>query len=126
MKKERFVATFAFSGEIDGALVVGAADAQRNTSRYILFQLALDEEDSEFGTIHLERDDQRWSCYDGIKRCVLDGDRLIVELNDMGVSELECDLVEVDLVLDTELLSELRSGLIRVFHRFPGIFDTER
>lgn len=100
-----FTARFAYSGEIDGALVVGVADSEMNTKRYLLFQLGLDpdEQDISLGLdgIHVERDDQRWSGHGAFEKCTLEPRALRLDLNATGIEHLECSAIEVRLDLDT-------------------------
>ena len=61
-------------------------------AKYVMFQCPLrtDEQDSHLGLngLYIERDDQVFGCYNGVKSITKLGDRIEIDLNDEGQRHL--------------------------------------
>jgi Immunity protein 10 len=109
-----FDLNFVSVNEIDDALVVGFADHQFETTRYVMFQRSLDRNDDD--GVYVERDGQQFSAYGTVNSCTLTRhqinlslDALLAEAVDMPSSfaiRFSC----TDVVFE-----DLRAALPRIF-----------
>lgn len=70
---------FVSVSEVDGALVVGFADHEFETTRYVLFQRSLDPDDQD--GVYAERDGQQYSAYGRVEVCTLGRDQIDIVLS---------------------------------------------
>ena len=120
MSKPLFHANFVAIIDDDHSKIVGFADRQFNTKRYLQFQLSLrsDAQDQALGldTYYVEKDDQSNSCYGGIQSVDLHANMITLRLDDLGSQRLDMDKVAlITFDADDKALSELRSGLATIF-----------
>ena len=99
--------------------LVGLADERLGTRQYLMLQRARehDEQDVALGmdTYHVERDDQRWSCYGGVERFELHRDRVVVRFTTSGATCLRAEGMEISFSVSDGRFDELASGLQRIF-----------
>ena len=65
--------------------------------------------------VYIERDDQRWSCYDGVESWSIVRERLAIELNPKGLRALECRRMVVELAIDDLAYESFCNGLVQLF-----------
>src|SRR4051794_10721668 len=65
---------FVFVSEADDALVVGFADHEFETSRYVMFQRSLDPDEDD--GVYAERDGQQYCAYGRVESCTLSRDQV--------------------------------------------------
>ena len=72
-----------------------------------------DEQDIKLGmgTYHIERDDQSYGGYGGVKSWTLKDDSLLIELNEKGKKNLQLDTLEVSFQIDAATQEDLRGKL---------------
>jgi len=84
-------------------------------SNYVMiqYQKDYDEQDAALGmnTYHIERDDQSYGGYGGVKSWALHTGSLIIELNETGKKNLGTDKIEIEFTIDETLLEKLRKNL---------------
>ena len=120
MSKPLFHANCVAVVDDEFSRIVGFADRQFDTKRYLQFQLSDegDEHDEALGlnTYYVEKDDQSNSCYGGIESIDLHTNTIRIKLNDVGSQRLDLDrVVLITFDADEETLGELRSGLTTIF-----------
>ena len=120
MRKPLFHANCVANVDDANCRVVGFADQQFDTKRYLQFQLshASDAQDQALGldTYYVEVDDQSNSCYGGIERIELRANAITLRLDDVGSQRLNLDKdVLITFDADDKTLCELRSGLATIF-----------
>ena len=95
--------TFAFSGDEGGS------------AKYLMFQYPLqtDEQDRnlELDGLYIERDDQVFGCYHGVKSIRTIDDRIEIELSDTGKRRLQ---VERMVIIPEYLDTSIEKGLLRL------------
>ena len=107
-------AGFVSVDEVDGALVVGFADRQFETSAYFMLQRGLDPQDDD--GVYLEHTDPAHGAYARVSRCALSRNRIELTVDQAAAEALEVDTTfAVELSGDRELLSRLQRGLERFF-----------
>jgi len=78
--------------DADETLVFAFSANGSEPARYVVFQYPLqtDEQDSHLGLdgLYIERDDQVFGCYNGVKSITKLGDRIAIDLNDEGQRHL--------------------------------------
>lgn len=100
--------------------IVGFADRQFDTKRYLQFQRSRmsDAQDQALGldTYYVEKDDHSNSCYGGIESIDLHANTIALRLDDEGSQRLDLDkVVLITFDADDKTLGELRSGLATIF-----------
>ncbi len=100
--------------------IVGFADQQFNTKRYLQFQLSrvsdARDQELELDTYYVEKDDQSNSCYGGIESIDLHANAITLKLDDFGSQRLDLDkVVLITFDADDKTLGDLRSGLATIF-----------
>lgn len=115
-----FHATYLAAIEDEVGWVVGLADRQLDTRRYLQFQRGhvSDAQDQALGldSYYVERDDQSNSCYGGIESIDLGADTIKLKLDDTGSKSLKLDKnVLITFDADQQTLDRFRSGLVAVF-----------
>ena len=100
--------------------IVGFADQQFDTKRYLQFQISRvsDAQDQALGldTYYVEKDDQSNSCYGGIESLDLHANTITLKLDDVGSQRLNlAKVVLITFDADDKTLGELRSGLATIF-----------
>ena len=108
--------------------LVGFADSQFNTKRYLTLQrgkFPQSPEDSLDPTgYHVELDDQRIAGYEGIKHFVLFTDRVVVEFEDEALAgQRDNSEIVVEFSLRPQQLDQLRNGLTRIFDGYECFAD---
>jgi hypothetical protein len=108
--------------------VVGFADAEFNTERYLLLQRGKSPQAQDVALgldgYHVEVDDQTKSSYGGIKCFELFRDRAVVEFEDDASSVLGGKKVLViAFMLRERQLDQLRDCLARIFSGYECFFD---
>ena len=107
-------AGFESVDEIDGALVVGFADRQFDTSAYFMLQRGLDPVDDD--GVYLEHTDQAYGTYVRVSSCALSRNRIELTVDEAAAEALETGTTfAVEFSGDQEVLSRLQKGLERVF-----------
>ena len=105
--------------DMDDLCLVGFADEAFDTQQYLILQRSYvdDEQDVRLGmnTYHVERDDQRWSCYGGIERFELHKDRVVVRFTPSDAQMLQADGMEITFAIDGTLFEKLTRRLERIF-----------
>lgn len=106
--------TFAFSADEGGS------------AKYLMFQYPLqaDEQDRnlELDGLYIERDDQVFGCYHGVKSIRTIDDRIEIELSDTGKRRLQVErMVVIPALWDTPI--EL--GLLRLAELSGGKYEVE-
>lgn len=98
-------------------LIVGFYTAEN----YLMIQQSLeyDEQDRQLGmdTYHIERDDQSYGGYGGVRRINLKRDSIKVELDETGKKNLQSDVIKVDFQTDDETFRLLSKKLSFIFGR---------
>ena len=120
MSKPLFHANYVEIVDDEHSRIVGFADRQFDTKRYLQFQLSrvTGAQDHALGleTYYVEKDDQSNSCYGGIERIDLHANAISLKLDDMGSQRLDLSsVVLITFDADDKTLSELRSGLATIF-----------
>jgi Immunity protein 10 len=106
-------AGFVSIDEIDGALVVGFADRQYDTSQYFMFQRSLDPSDDD--GVYLEHTDQAYGIYGQVTSCSLSSCRIELTVDERTAEHLETEgTFAIDFSCDHESLLRLQSGLERI------------
>lgn len=81
---------------------------------YLMIQQSLDE-NSGINSYHIERDDQSYGGYGGVRQIVLEQNSIEVELDDDGKENLQCDGVKIDFETDEETFELLSEKLKFIF-----------
>ena len=120
MSKPLFHASCVAVVDNEYSRVVGFADRQFDTKRYLQFQRSRmsDAQDQALGleTYHVEKDDQSNSCYGGVESIDLHANTIALRLDDVGSQRLDLDkVVLITFDADDKTLGELRSGLATIF-----------
>ena len=120
MSKPLFQTTCVAIVDDEYSRIVGFANQQFDTKRYVQFQLSRtsDAQDPALGldTYYVEKDDQSNSCNGGIDSIDLHADSITLKLNDVGSQRLDLDkVVLITFDADDKTLGELRSGLATIF-----------
>lgn len=108
--------------------LVGFADAEFNTQRYLTLQRGKSPEpqDIKLGLdgYHVEVDDQSRSCYGGIKCFELFHDHAVVEFENDTLSALgDGKVLIVGFALRQRQLDQLRDCLTRIFEGYDCFVD---
>ncbi|HRH42049.1 MAG TPA: Imm10 family immunity protein [Pyrinomonadaceae bacterium] len=87
---------------------------------YLMIQQSIDgydEQDEKLGmnSYHIERDDQSFGGYGGVKQIHLQRNTIEVELDEIGQQNLQCDGVKVDFDTDDETYQTLAEKLKSIF-----------
>src|SRR5688572_30639313 len=104
-------------------LLVGFSDKRHDTTDYLTFQRAheFDEQDIRLGmaAVYVERNDQRFSGYGGMRSVVLFPDRLHIDFDDRGAAFMG-GITATDITFQflRERFEALRSGLQQCFAGF--------
>ncbi|WP_323144994.1 Imm10 family immunity protein [Massilia phyllosphaerae] len=106
--------TFAFSADEGGS------------AKYLMFQYPLqaDEQDRnlELDGLYIERDDQVFGCYHGVKSIRTIDDRIEIELSDTGKRRLQVErMVVIPALWDTPI----ERGLLRLAELSGGKYEVE-
>lgn len=123
-----FKATCIHSEDMGDYLLVGLADQRHDTVDYLTFQRAheFDEQDVRLGlnNVYVERNDQGYSGYGGIRSITIFSDHLHIEFDDHGADFMD-GITTTDIVFDfpRESLEALRSGLLQCFSGFDFFHD---
>ena len=120
MSKPLFHASCVAVVDDEYSRIVGFADRQFDTKRYLQFQRSRmsDAQDQALGleTYHVEKDDQSNSCYGGVESIDLHANTIALRLDDVGSQRLDLDkVVLITFDADDKTLGELRSGLATIF-----------
>jgi hypothetical protein len=104
----------------DESCLVGFADQEYDTQRYLQLQRAHvnDAQDQALGldTYYVERDDQRNSCYGGIECCDLHADKIRLSFSDAGSRSLNLrEPMRISFDIDEEKLNAVRILLATIF-----------
>jgi len=107
-------AGFVSVDEIDGALMVGFADRQVDTSKYFMLQRGLDPTDDD--GVYLEHTDQAYGTYGQVLSCSLSSGRIEVTVDEATARSLGTEATfAVEFSCDHPSLLRLRSGIERIF-----------
>lgn len=87
---------------------------------YLMIQQSLDEYDEQdiklgMNTYHIERDDQSYGGYGGVKQITLQRNQINVELNEIGQKNLDCEQVEIEFQTDDANYQLLTEKLSYIF-----------
>ena len=119
MSKPLFHASCVAVVDDEYSRIVGFADRQYDTKRYLQFQRSRmsDAQDQALGldTYYVEKDDQSNSCYGGVESIDLHANTIALRLDDVGSQRLDLDkVVLITFDADDKTLGELRSGLATI------------
>ena len=91
----------------------------------VTLDLAPSEQDRSLGmdAVHIELNDQHWSCYGGIGAVSVYPRRLVIELNERGAKNLDESKISVEFELPAERRSQLRTVLGVIFDGMPSLVD---
>lgn len=125
---ETFTATFAAYEDRGSFAVVSLADDEADPRDYLIFQSAYEftQRDIRLGmnTVHLERNDQIWSGYGGLRLITLNRERLTLELDEHGAEFMDgTAFMRVDLDLSFTDYKKLCVGLRACFAGTPFFVD---
>jgi hypothetical protein len=114
--------------DMDDLWLVGFADKKFGSRDYLMLQRAYidDEQDISLGmnTYHVERNDQRWSGYGGIRTFELFRDRVIVTFTEKGAIEMgNVSSVEITFQVGAREFAELKERLERIFAGTSCLID---
>ena len=105
---------FASVTEADGVLIVGFADHEFETTRYIMLQRSLDPSDDD--GVYLERDGQQFGGYGDIKTCTLTRQQLELALDPCLAEAVELPRqLAIRFSCDEAVFQMLRAALPRIF-----------
>jgi hypothetical protein len=104
----------------DDFLLVAFRDSRAAPEQYLMLQRtrAVDAQDLELGMedVYVERNDQRWSAYGGIRSVLLSRDRLVLEFDDRTTAKLGShNVIEVHFDLDDARFKAIQDGVAQVF-----------
>ena len=124
-----FDATCVTVDATENSISVGFADSEFDAGRYLMLQRAdnFSEEDTLTGMndIYIERDDQQWSRYGGMRRCELLTDRFRVEFEESAAATMGgLQFTEVSFDIAPRHFTALRNGLLRCFQGFEYFVDS--
>ena len=106
--------SFVSVSEIDGALVVGFADREFETTKYVMFQRSLDPDDDD--GVYAERDGQQYSAYGLVESCTLSRDQVRFVLSQALAHALEIPTaLSIRFHCGDDVYLVLRRGLGRLF-----------
>jgi hypothetical protein len=106
-------AGFVSVDEINFALIVGFADRQFDTSRYLILQRSLNADNDE--GVYLEHNNQACSAYGTVSRCLLSDGRIEMTVDDTTAHSLGTEVTfAIGLPDDPAVLHRLRTGLERI------------
>jgi hypothetical protein len=107
-------AGFVSVNEIEGALVVGFADRQFDTSEYFMLQRSLDPADDD--GVYMEHTDQAYGTYGEVASCSLSSNRIEIAVDEATAEHLGTDQTfGVEFSCDDSALMRIRSGLEKIF-----------
>lgn len=88
----------------------------REDENYLMIQQS-QEHDEELGmnTYHIERDDQSYGGYGGVKKVTLHKNSAEFVLDATGKENLDCEKVIVDFDIDKETFEQLEEALQKIF-----------
>lgn len=120
MNAPLFHATCLAAIESEFGWVVGLADHEFNTTRYLQFQNGhvSDSQDQAPGQdmYYVERDDQSNSCHGGIESIDLNTNMITLKFSDAGSRALKLEkIVRITFEADARTLERFKSGLAAVF-----------
>jgi hypothetical protein len=125
---QSFKATCMHAEDMGDYLLVGLADQKYDTVDHLMFQRTheFDEQDIRLGmdAVHVQRNDQGYSGYGGIRSVGLFPDRLHVEFDDEGIGFMG-GLASTEVTFDFpgEVIERLRSALEECFAGFDCFRD---
>lgn len=87
---------------------------------YLIIQQSLDEYDEQdvslgMNTYHIERDDQSYGGYGGVKQVRLSRKLIEIDLDETGKENLDCDSVRINFETDDETYTLLKEKLKQIF-----------
>jgi hypothetical protein len=107
-------AGFVSVDECEGALVVGFADRQFDTSEYFMLQRSVDPDDED--GVYLEHTDQAYGTYGKVLSCSLSSGRIEIAVDEETAEHLGTEpAFAVEFSCDDACLVRLRSGLETIF-----------
>ena len=105
---------FVSVSEVDGALVIGFADHEFETTRYVMFQRSLDPDDDD--GVYAERDGQQYSAYGRVESCALGRDQVSFVLSQTLAAALDIPPeLSVHFDCGDDTFDSLRIGLGKLF-----------
>jgi hypothetical protein len=125
MPNKRQSATNAFHAScvsLDGdgeSWLVGFADSSSEPDRYFILERAFedDEQDITLGmnSYHIERDDQRWSMYGGVRSFKLSSGVANIAFSDEGVAVMGMADLKITFQLSDDEFGNLKERLLNLF-----------
>jgi Immunity protein 10 len=107
-------AGFVSVDEMEGAVVVGFADRQFDTSDYFMLQRGLDPADDD--GVYLEHTDQACGTYGSVASCSLSSGRIEITVDEVTAEHLGTEpAFAVEFSCDDATLRKIRTGLEKVF-----------
>ena len=112
----RFTATCVTYQTQDDVAMLGFADDEFKTTRYVLLQKDLEpsQRDLELAhdTLYIEIDDQRHSRYGGVVKAQLQESRLVLKLDPQAAADMSVDdTIEISFRVPMERLKEISNQL---------------
>lgn len=116
-------AGFVSVDEIHDALIVGFADRQFDTSRYLMLQRSLNPNDD--AGVYLEHNNQGCSTYGAVSRCLLGNGRIEITVDDATAKRLGTETsFAIEFPHDQASLRRLQTGLEQILDGTPCRFKT--
>ena len=120
----RFDAAYIYSSDDGEIVMVGFADRQYDTQRYVLLQRAKNVSDEERALgqeqVHVTVDDQGRSMYGGIRAVLFDGNAVTIQLEEGCGRQLGTDEeIMIRLAVDDAQRAELLAGMKDLFAHRP-------
>jgi hypothetical protein len=105
------------------ALIVGFADRQFDTSRYLMLQRSLNPDDD--AGVYLEHNNQTFSTYGIVSRCLLRNGRIEITVDGTTAKSLGTETsFAIEFPYDQASLRRLQTGLERILHGTLCRFET--
>lgn len=120
---------YCFIQNDENLVMVGFADTEIETQEYILLQkpVHVTEQEAKLGLnkIHITYKEQHQSAYGGIERCILQKDRVHLEVEPDVASLLGTESnIEITFAFHSPSLSELKLHLGMLFCDAPTVFES--
>jgi hypothetical protein len=108
------MAGFVSVDEFGGALVVGFADRQFDTSEYLMLQRMLDPNDDD--GVYLEHNDQGYGTNGKVLSCRLSQNRIEIEVDDVTAQRLRTEpAFAIEFSCDEASWRQLQTGVEQIF-----------
>jgi hypothetical protein len=98
-------------------LCVGFFNSEEEHYLMIQYEENPDEDDTDLdlNTYHIERDDQSYGNYGGVKQIILSPNQLMVIPDEQGIENLACSEIIIDFETDSAQFAILTENLQKIF-----------